>query len=564
MIEPQSPIVLAAGGEFLVSWYKPILLVVVFALWAWVISTIYDKDAGRWYLKRNMWNGIHVAVGALALALVLFLPLSFLITGPALAAILGAELLAYFFIRNADEKVPASAKWSLNPSKLFEGKAKKQAEAKKTTTLVLKGPKGVLAAPAKDAPEFEIRIAAESLVNKLVEAHGSQIDIGPIKDGAYGASFLVDGVRQPAEQFPAQRALAIIDIFKGAAGLDMADRRRKQVGDFTVSHNVDGGTKVRATTQGSSAGVQITLLLDPDNQVKRKIDELGLMENQLADLKTLIAEKGVVLQTAPPDGGRTSTFYALVRAHDAYTTNVQTIEYEIQSAIEGVRQNKFDPAADKAEYSTTVRSILRRDPEVVAVGEMPDENTGKEVSRADHSRTRVYLSFPADGAMQAIQKYARAVGDQAVAGESLRGVVAQKLCRRLCTNCRVPFQPTPDMLKKVGLPADTKQLHRKGGQVLVKDKPQTCPVCGGSGFFGQLGLFEVYTFGPDERRLIATNDMTGLRGLVRQKKQQSMQSAGMQHALKGDTSIEEVMRVTAPPAAPAATSAPAAAPKATT
>lgn len=541
---------LLAETVFLVSWYKPILLVAIFALWAWVISAIYDKDAAQWYLKRRLWNGIHVTTGVLALALVLALPLSFLITGPALVVILGAELLAYFMIRNADEKVPAHAKWSLNPSKLFEGRAKKGAKdkIKKTTTLIFKGPKGIFLAPEKEAPEFEIRVAAESLINKLADVHGSQIDIGPVKDGVYGASFLVDGVRQAAEQYPAAKGLAVIDVFKGAAGLDVADRRRRQVGEFTVSHSAEGGTKIRATTLGTSAGVQLTLLLDPDNQVKRTLDELGLLPNQMEDVKALIAERsGVVLQVAPPDGGRTTTFYALMRSHDAYTTNVQTVEYDIQMSIEGARQNKFDPGADKAEYSTTVRSILRRDPEVVGVAEMPDENTGREVARSDHQRTRVYLSFHADGAMQAIQKYARAVGDQAAAAESLHGVIAQKLCRRLCTNCRVPFQPTPEMLKKVGLPPDTRQIHRKGGQVLVKDKAQTCSVCGGSGFFGQVSLFEVYTFGPEERKLIAANDLTGLRGLVRQRKQQSMQSAGLQKVLLGETSIEEVFRVTAAP-----------------
>src|SRR5262249_26209780 len=160
-----------------------VIMVVLFALWAWVISSIYDKDAGQWYLKRRMWNGIHVAVGLLCLGLVVALPLPFFITGPALAVILIADLLAYFFIRNADEKVAASAKWSLNPSKIMEarggGKGKKD-EIKKTTSLVFKGPQGVLAAPVKETPEFEIRIAAETLINRLVELHGTQVDAAPI------------------------------------------------------------------------------------------------------------------------------------------------------------------------------------------------------------------------------------------------------------------------------------------------------------------------------------------------------------------------------------------------
>jgi len=100
------------------------------------------------------------------------------------------------------------------------------------------------------------------------------------------------------------------------------------------------------------------------------------------------------------------------------------------------------------------------------------------------------------------------------------------------------------MLKKLGLPGTTKQLFRKGGQVLVKDKAQTCPVCSGNGFFGQIGVYEVHPIGDGERKLIAQNDITGLRAAFRQKKELSIQQAGIMHVVNGETSIEEVVRIT--------------------
>jgi len=109
-------------------------------------------------------------------------------------------------------------------------------------------------------------------------------------------------------------------------------------------------------------------------------------------------------------------------------------------------------------------------------------------------------------------------------------------------NCRVAFQPTPEALKKLGLPEDTKQLFRKSGIALVKDKEQTCPVCGGSGYFGQIGLFAAHDIDANEQRLIASNDMTGLRAAFRQKKQPSIQQAGLQLAMSGDTSVDEIVR----------------------
>lgn len=545
-IEP----ILGAEGVSLANWWAPVLMVLIFIGWAWVASAVYDKDAARYLLPRRGWNAVHLAAGVVALLLIVALPLPGFITISAAAAVLGADLVAYFMFRNKSERVPAKDKWTLDWQKIKQAReAKKKGKAASTVGLIFKGPKGELPVPERATPEYDLRVAAEELFQKMVDQRGTQLDGAPVRDGSYIFGTLVDGVRLKLEQMPAPRALAIVDLFKAAAGLDVADKRRKQIGDFKLGPPGPSGLfPARLTTQGGAAGVQMSLLLDPEGQVKRTIEGLGLLENQLEDLKAMLEErKGVVLLAAPPDSGRTSTLYAILRAHDAYTCNVQTIEIDQQAALEGVRQNKFDARAEGAEYSTTVRSILRRDPDIVAVAEMPDDGaTAKEVARADHERTRVYFSFPCDGALGAIQMYVKAVGDQAQAAKSLHGVIAHRLLRRLCQNCRVPFQPPPDMIKKLGLPADTKQMFRKSGQLMVRDKPQTCVMCNGSGFFGQVGVFEVHPLGAPERDMIAANDLTGLRATFRSKRQQGLQAAALQLAIRGDTSVEELVRLTQP------------------
>lgn len=552
-----------AQGLMLTNWWSPLILVGAFAGWAWVVSTIYDKDAARHYMPRRTWNLVHLGAGTAALLVVIGLPLPFFIVIPGAIGLLLADLVAYFFAHNADERVPESRKWSLDFQKMAAARQSTKGKTQKSaSTMVFKGPKGELAVPDKETPEYEVRTEAERIIQRLADLRGAQLDIAPLKDGSYGVTAIVDGVRQPLEAaaMPAARAIALMDLLKTAAALDIQDRRRRLQGDFKLGPAKTGATTfARVTTMGSAAGMQLSLILDPEGQVKRDLENLGLHPNQLEDLKRIIeARKGVVLVVAPPDNGRTTTLYTLIRAHDAYTSNVQTIEVEPQMAMEGVRQNRFDPKLDGAEYSTTVRSILRRDPDVVGVAEMPDDNTGKEVSKADHDRTRVYLCMPLDGAFMGIQVYAKTVGDQKSAAKSLHGVIAQRLARKLCENCRVEFAPTPDVLKKLGLPLDTKKLYRKGGQVLIKDKPVTCPVCAGTGFFGQVGIFEVYPIGAEERELIAQNDQTGLKAAFRQKKQQSLQQAALMHAISGATSVEEVVRITQPPAPPKQDSAAAA------
>ena len=302
------------------------------------------------------------------------------------------------------------------------------------------------------------------------------------------------------------------------------------------------------STYGSSSGMVLSLLVDPAGQVQFKLADLGLLKPQLDTMREMVAEnKGIVLLTAPPDTGGTATLYAVLREHDAYTSNVQTLEKEPQAMLEGIRTNDFDAENAEAEYHTTLRSILRRDPDVVGVAEVPDEATAKEATLSDHERTRVYLSFRSDDPLRSVQLFSKMVGSEKQAADSLHGVVSQRLMRRLCPTCRVAFQPTPDMLKKLGLPPETKQLHRKGGTVMEKDKEITCPTCNGAGYIGQIGAFAVHPIGADERVHVASSDMKALKAAFREKRQMSLQQAALNHVLNGDTTVDEVVRVTQAP-----------------
>lgn len=552
-----APLTLAAdtNAYFLVSFWKPIILLVPFVGWCWVISRVYDKHAFRFHLNRQMWNLIHLSVALVAIIVALGMPIAgeaaFWVGLAAMLFILSADLFAYAFVANRDERVPED--FHIRFSQMFSGMAEARAAkaaAKRAgkAELVIKGPdKAAVAVPDKESPDFELRLASESLVLRAMDIRAAQIDLGPSgRDSAYAASYLVDGVRQPGETLPGQAAIKIIDFWKGAAKLDVNDRRRKLTGDVNVERGSDN-VRVRVNASGTQGGMRLLMVFDPEKSVRKKAESLGLLDNQFAALKQLVDERqGVVLLAAPADMGRTTSFYSVLRMHDAYTQNVQTVEMEPQDALEGVRQNPWEQAGEGPEYSTFVRSILRRDPQVVGVAEMPDEQTAKEIARADLERTRVYLSLRTDNAITAIQAWVKAVGDPEAAAKALHGSMAQKLLRKLCINCRVAYQASPDMLKKLQVPGDKpRQLFKKGGQVLIKNKPEICPVCRGIGYVGQEGIFEVYPIGKPERELVKAGNWAGLKAEFRKKGLPTVQQAALKKALDGITSVEELLRVTA-------------------
>ncbi len=563
-------------GLFLVSFWKPLILLAPLVGWLWIISRIYDKHAFRFHLGRGKWNAIHLSIGVVAVIAALAIPVkgeaAFWIGLAVMIVILVGDLVAYAVVANKDDRVPEEFHVKLNMAKLGEARAAK-AEAKKQgkVELVIRAPdKSTLAAPLAETPEFEVRVASEAVVTKALEVRASQADIGPTgKDTNYAVSYLVDGVRQPGQTVPGPNAIKVMDFWKTAGKLDIQDRRRKLTADVTIERGVDKHI-LRVTTSGTQGGMRMSMLFDPAKAVNKKVAELGLLEPQMAELKAIIDDgRGVVLLAAPPDMGRTTTLYSVTRMHDAYTTNVQTVELETQVSLEGIRQNVFESAGEGPEFSTFTRSILRRDPQVVGIAELPDDQTAKEVAKADHERTRVYVSLKCDNALAAILIWMKAVGDPELASKALHGVLAQKLIRKLCVNCRQPYQASPDMLKKLGVPSDKpRQLFKKGGQVLIKNKPEVCPVCSGIGYVGQDGIFEVFRIDKAERELIKAGNLNGLRAEFRKKGLPTIQQSALKKAFDGTTSVEELSRVTMeqkpeakPAAKPAAPGTPPAAAK---
>lgn len=544
-----------AQTYILVSWWKPLLLLAPFIGWAWMLSTILDKHAQRFFLGQEKWNAIHMIFGIIAIGYLIALPVGGIAGFAAgffgLIAIFAIDIGAFIMVANRDVRIPEHAKLTLDFSEMSKRRGEKR-DAKKmgTSELHIVGAnKMKVMPPDKEANAYAVRVAAEEIVINGYIAHASQIDIIPANENTYAASMLVDGVRQAGEPLAKADAVQIIDFWKKCAGLDVEDRRRKLSGEVSISSESISGMPLKLISSGSKNGMVLSILFNPQDAVRRKPENLGLLDNQLKELKSWAEETtGVVLLGAPSDNGRTTTMYSMLLLHDAYTSNIQTIEYDIEDEVEGIKQILFDSTEEDVDFATLVRSTLRRDPDVLGICDLPDADTGKNIANSDHDRTRIYLSCKADSAIAAIQLYVRAVGDPKLAAKGLKGVVGEKLIRMLCGNCKVAYQPTPEMLKKLRLPADKiKQLNKKGGQVLIRNKPEVCPVCNGVGYIGQTGCFGVFPIEDDERKMIAAQDWNGLQTAMRKRSLPTVQQTALRKAVEGLTSIEEVSRISAAP-----------------
>lgn len=539
------PILAQASAQSLLAWWKILLMLLPFFPWAWLISSSLGKDAKYFHFNHFMWSGIYLGTGLAAFAAMLGIPI-FWAGWPVGILVLWTPIVVYWQYRNRN--VPAEHRFHLSAEGI-RGRldAAKKRKATRQSLLRFASADGQeKAAPQKDSPLYQVHMLAEDLIGPALAARCSRLEL-VVGSGGCAVSQLLDGVRIRRPNVPTDSAVPLIDYLKEMAGLDVQDRRRKQTAQMRL-HGPEGETELSYLTYGSSNGHVLLIDFDRSKRLNIPFDSLGLLPAQLEALRAFEQpheRHGLMLIGAPTGHGLSTSIYSFLRRHDAYTSNIKTLEREITLPIEGVDQATWDPSDPDVDYATGLQSILRRDPDIVMTGRIRDTETARVLIEPGMDGPLIYIPQRAGSIAKQIRDWVKVVGDVRKAAQSLRCVTNQRLLRRLCPNCRQPFQPTADQLKKLGLPADrAKQLYRPGGKVQVKNKIENCPVCQGVGYLGQVGAFEVMIVRSSIRRLLAAGDLKGAWQEARRKKMILLQEAALGKVLAGETSIEEVVRVT--------------------
>ncbi len=543
----------------LMSIAKPIVTFATFVPYAVLVSTKLEKDAAYFNLKPQKWAAIFLAFGTAGVLAALLIPTWF--AGfPLMIALFAVPCTWYMKFRNEalkGTKTKPLTFLDIDFGKMAAARKAKNAQAGATLRFQKKD-RSEQAAPDRKDPAYEVYVGLEAILLPALDARASRIEIGLSKQGAQ-VQQVVDSMRFKREPIAGELATRIVDLLKGFAELDPAERRKFQRGTVPIVR--DGNRIVLTITSvGSMQGEAIRVDIERDKQLTIPLAKTGMSEQQVKLLvDTLTADpRGTVLVGARPGQGLTTLTYALLGRHDSLTSNIKTLERRFERIVEGVEHTDFDAA--KSDFGTQLQSIVRRGPDVVFAADVADAGSAKVLCAAGARSTLFYVGMPSDSVPDIMAAWLKAAGDPKAAADALRLVIAQRLVRKLCMTCRAPYAPNPAEQKMLGIAAGKPvQIYKQSGKVLIKDQPVDCPTCKGVGFLGCTAVIEVLPLDTASREVLATGDVKGAYMQARRTfKCPSLQDAALIKVRNGETSFDEVKRIFAPPPAAAGTAAPSA------
>ncbi|MEA2712449.1 MAG: ral secretion pathway protein, partial [Gemmatimonadales bacterium] len=376
----------------------------------------------------------------------------------------------------------------------------------------------------------------------------SDIHIEPIEGGVI-VRYRIDGVLRQAMKIPRSAGVPLISRVKIMSGLDIADRLRPQDGRARVSVNGEP-VDLRVSTLPASHGEKVVIRILNQKATTLSLDSLGLAEDEQQMIKALLSHKeGIILVTGPTGSGKTTTLYSALRVVQGEGVNIVTVEDPVEYKLgQNIVQVQVNEKAGLT-FAAALRSILRQDPDVVLVGEIRDKETAQIALQASLTGHLVLSTLHTNDAPNAVTRLVDMGMEAYKIAPALRGVVAQRLMRRLCPACRVlSTEPIGGNLTRFVPPGAT--LYQAVG----------CADCSMTGYRGRFSIVEVMTMTPElERRIGEGATAEKIAEAARAAGMRSLFGSGLRHVLSGESTLEELLRVTEVPheeARPASPSAP--------
>ena len=346
--------------------------------------------------------------------------------------------------------------------------------------------------------------------------------------------FRVDGVLHEVIRPPTALGPLLVSRIKVMAGLDIAEKRIPQ--DGRISLRIAGrAVDVRVSTLPSGPGERVVLRLLDKQRGRLDLAACGLTPAALARLTRLIGRPhGILLVTGPTGSGKTTTLYSVLERLNDIGRNIITIEDPIEYYLEGVSQTQVNARVDMS-FARGLRAILRQDPDVIMVGEIRDLETAEIAVQASLTGHLVLSTLHTNSALGAITRLRDMGVEPFLLASSLLGVLAQRLVRRLCPACRHEYRADAASCERLGVPAAAAPvLYRAVG----------CSACRQTGYIGRQGIFEVVEIDDTLLELIHAGAPEPALIAAARPRSASLRADGVARVLAGETSLEELLRVT--------------------
>jgi general secretion pathway protein E len=396
-----------------------------------------------------------------------------------------------------------------------------------------------------------------SLLFNAVKERASDIHIEP-GEKEVSVRYRIDGVLYESRQAARQFLPSIISRVKIMAGLNIAEKRLPQ--DGRIRRKIAGkDIDMRvATVPTVKQGERVTIRLLDRESVLHDLADIGFGDDHLRQINELIKKPhGIMLVTGPTGSGKTTTLYACLAKINSPDLNILTIEDPVEYQLDGISQTAVNEKIDLT-FAAGLRSFLRHDPDVIMVGEIRDRETAEIAIQASLTGHLVLSTIHTNDAAGAINRLVDLGVQPFLVASSLMALLAQRLVRRLCRECREPYQPAPEDLASIGIDPATfargkaKRVYFKGDEawappagMLFRAKEGGCPACLGAGYKGRTAIYELLPIDEKIRHLtIKNSDAQAVKSQAVQSGMRTLREDGAQKVLAGMTTAAEVLMIT--------------------
>ncbi len=378
-----------------------------------------------------------------------------------------------------------------------------------------------------------------SLLFRAAKERASDIHIEPMERELI-VRFRVDGVLQEVIKPPKRYQNSIISRVKVMGQLNIAEKRLPQDGRIRIKlagRDID----IRLSTIPTSHGERIVMRLLDKTEVLLDLAEIGMNQETLKQIDGIIHRShGIILVTGPTGSGKTTTLYGALSRINTIDLNILTVEDPVEYQLKGIGQMAINPKIGLT-FATGLRSFLRQDPDVIMVGEIRDRETAEIAIQASLTGHLVFSTVHTNDSAGAVTRLVDMGIEPFLVASSLTAILAQRLVRRVCPDCRVPYHPTEEELREILLTPE--HIARSGVKQLYR--ANSCGSCSHTGYRGRTGIYEFLPVDDDIRQLVLKNvDSATIKKAAVSKGMNTLLDDGARKVIQGETTIAEVLSVT--------------------